>query len=137
MSPESILAIVGAIIVGISILWVIVRRLPKRVSTSYYLNKWREIQSMCGKREDWAHAIIHADMLLDEIMVKKKISGKSMGERMVSVQKKLSAHDELWDAHKLANMLRQNAEFKLSEAKVKQALVAFRQALRDLGALQK
>lgn len=135
MSPEAVIASIGAVIVVITIILLIIRRLPKRVKTSYYTTKWREIQKMCGNKSDWAHAIIHADMLLDEILIKKKIVGKSMGERMVSAQKKLSAHDALWDAHKLANTLRQNAELRLSEAKVKEALIAFRQALRDLGAL--
>ncbi len=136
MSPEALVGLCGVIIVVITLIVLIIRRLPKRVSSSYYLGKWREIQTMCSRKEDWAHAIIHADMLLDEIFVRKKVTGKSMGERMVTVQNKLSAHDSVWDAHKLANTLRQNAELKLSETKVKETLVAFRQALRDMGALK-
>lgn len=58
-----------------------------------------------------------------------------MGERMVSAQKSFSANDAVWKAHKLANKLRQDTQTKLKENDVKDSLIAFRQALRDLGAL--
>lgn len=135
MSPEATVGLIGALIVAATLAVFILRKLPRRIKSSYYLTKWREIQKMCSNRNDWAHAIIHADMLLDEILIKKKVVGKSMGERMVATQKRFTAHDAVWDAHKLANALRQNAELKINETKVKEALVAFRQALRDLGAL--
>jgi len=135
MSPELIVAIIGAIIVVITFIVVVVRKLPKRVRSSYYVKKWREIQKMCSNKDDWAHAIIHADMLVDEVMIKKKVSGKSMGERMVSTQNSFSANDAIWNAHKLANNLRQNAEQRITEPKIKEALMSFRQAMRDLGAL--
>ena len=75
------------------------------------------------------------DYDLDEVLKKRKVSGKTMGERMVSAQTKFSANDALWSAHKLANTIRQEGATKISEATVKDSLVAFRQALRDLRAL--
>ena len=135
MSAEQIIGLIGIIIVLVTFAVIVIRRLPKRVRKSYYLGKWREIQKMCGNKDDWAHAIIHADMLLDEILVKKRTQGGSMGERLVSIQKKFTSHDEVWNAHKLANSLRQNAEQRITQSKIKDALVAYRQALRDLGAL--
>lgn len=135
MSPELMVALGGAIIVAITMVVVTFRKLPKRVKSVYYVQKWREIQKMCGIKDDWGHAIIHADMLLDEILLKKKFAGKTMGERLVSAQKKFSSHDAVWNAHKFANSLRENVEQKVSESRVKEALIAFRQALRDLGAL--
>lgn len=135
MSPELMVALGGALIVAITLVVVTFRKLPKRVKSVYYVQKWREIQRMCSTKTDWGHAIIHADMLLDEILLKKKFAGRTMGERLVSAQRKFSSHDAVWNAHKFANSMRENVEQKVSEAKVKEVLIAFRQALRDLGAL--
>ncbi len=136
MSPELLIALGGAFIVALTLVIITFRQLPKRVRASYYVQKWREIQKMCRTKEDWGHAIIHADMLVDEILTKKKYAGKTMGERMVSAQKKFTSHDAVWNAHKFANSLREDVEQRVSEARVKEALVAFRQALRDLGAIK-
>lgn len=135
MSPEMI-TIVGISAVAMLIFLIFaLRSLPKRVKMTHYVKKWREIQALCANKDDWPHAIVHADMLLDEVLKKRKISGKTMGERMVSAQTKFSANDALWSAHKLANTIRQEGATKISEATVKDSLVAFRQALRDLRAL--
>lgn len=135
MSPEFFIAIIGAVIILITLAIIVVRKLPKRVRANYYVKKWREIQKMCANKEDWAHAIIHADMLLDEILIKKKFVGKTMGERLVAAQKKFAQNNAVWNAHKLANSLRQDADQKITQPKIKDTLVAYRQALRDLGAL--
>lgn len=136
MSVEQI-ALVSCIgILAIVLVILILRKLPKRVKTSHYVRKWRDIQKLCGNKTDWSHAIVHADMLLDEVMKKRKITGKTMGERMVNAQTRFSANDAIWTAHKLANTIRQDGAQKLSESIVKDTLVAFRQAMRDLGALK-
>ncbi len=135
MSIEKIvlLACMSLLVITVSIL--LIRKLPKRIKTSHYVRKWRDIQKLCAKKSDWSHAIVHADMLLDEVLKKRKIAGKTMGERMVNAQSKFSANDAIWTAHKLANTIRQDGVQKLSESAVKDTLVAFRQAMRDMGAL--
>ncbi len=135
MSPEMILAIAGGVIGVIGLLIIVVRKAPKRVKSTHYTKKWREIQRMCADKQDWNHAIIHADMLLDEVLEKKKTAGNTMGERMVAAQDKFTANDKLWVAHKLAVSLRDNGDKQVTQTVVKNALVTFRQALRDLGAL--
>ncbi|HMT19099.1 MAG TPA: hypothetical protein PKD15_03635 [Candidatus Saccharibacteria bacterium] len=135
MSIEKIvlLACMSLLVITVSIL--LIRKLPKRIKTSHYVRKWRDIQKLCANKSDWSHAIVHADMLLDEVLKKRKIAGKTMGERMVNAQSKFSANDAIWTAHKLANTIRQDGVQKLSESAVKDTLVAFRQAMRDMGAL--
>lgn len=134
MSAEKILAIVGVIIVLITLTVVIFNKLPKRLKTSMYIRKWRDIQKLCARSEDWSHAIIHADTLLDEVLRKRKVPGKTMGERMVNAQSRFTSNDSLWSAHKLANKVRQNNDLKLKDTDVKEVLTAYRQSLRDLGA---
>jgi hypothetical protein len=54
---------------------------------------------------------------------------------MVSAQKQFTSNDAVWKAHKLANKIRTQDQPKLKENEVKESLIAYRQALRDLRAL--
>ena len=135
MSPEAILAVIGGVVAGLSLLVIIVRKLPKRVKAHKYTKKWRELQKLCRDKETWPEAIVTADKLLDDVLKRKRKSGKTMGERMVEAGNIFSNNDAIWNAHKLAAKLEKPSSIKLKEAEVKEALVAFRQALRDLGAL--
>ncbi len=135
MSPEAIVAIVGLLVVIASIVFVIVKKAPKRLKAAYYTRKWRDIQRLCADKSNWPQAILLSDELLNEVLRKKQKTGKTMGERMVSAQKSFTANDAIWKAHKLANHIRVNLEYKLKESEVKESLVAYRQALRDMGAI--
>ncbi len=59
-----------------------------------------------------------------------------MGERLVTVQRTLTNNDGVWYAHKLRNKLVHDQYDNLKERDVKEALIGFRQALKDLGALK-
>lgn len=135
MSPEAIVAIIGAVLVVSSVVFLVARKLPKRLKKAHYTRKWRDIQKLCSDKSNWPQAILLSDELLNQVLKKKQKSGKTMGERMVSAQKDFSANDSIWKAHKLANKIRTNEVEKLNEQDVKESLVAFRQSLRDLGAL--
>lgn len=135
MSAEKIIAIFGAFIIIVTLLTFMIKKVPKRLKFSQYVKKWRDIQKLCANREDWSHAIVHADMLVGEVLKKRKFVGKTMGEKLVNAQGKFSTNDSLWNAHKLANKIRQDGALSLKETDVKDALIAFRQALKDLGAL--
>jgi len=135
MSPETIVALAGGLLALFSLLLLIVRKLPKRLKATHYTRKWRDIQKLCADKSNWPQAILLSDLLLDEVLRKKRKDGKTMGERLVSAQKVFTDNEAVWKAHKLANHIRQNSTDKLKESDVKDALVAFRQSLRDLGAL--
>ena len=74
-------------------------------------------------------------MLLEEVLKKKKITGKTMGEKLVNSEDRFTNNEALWNAHKLANSIKQNGDKSLKDSEVKEALIAFGQSLRDLGAL--
>lgn len=136
MSPEKIIALVGVSIVLITLVVIISRKLPKRIKSHQYVKKWRDIQKLCANSEDWSHAIVHADMLLNEVLTKKRFNGKTTGERMVNAGSVFSNNDGIWNAHKLANRIKQNGIENLKDSEVKEALIAFGQSLRDLGAFK-
>jgi len=135
MSPETIVALAGGLLVLFSLLVLIGRKLPKRLKATHYTRKWRDIQKLCADKSNWPQALLLSDLLLDEVLRKKRKDGKTMGERLVSSQKIFTENEAVWKAHKLANHIRQRSTDRLKESDVKDALVAFRQALRDLGAL--
>ena len=135
MTPETIVAIVGGIIATAGVIVLILKKAPKRVKRVHFTRKWRELQRMCRDKETWSDAVILADDLLDEALKKRKKPGKSMGERLVHTQKEFTNNDAVWQAHKLAKKLTQDEDVRLKEKQVRDSLVAFRQALRDLGAL--
>lgn len=112
------------------------RRVPRKLSVDKYSHRWKELQSLCKHKEGWSQAIEQADVLFDKALKTRRFKGKSMGERIVSAQKKLSDNDGIWQAHNLAKKLREQPDKALKEKEVKDALVSFRQALRDLGALE-
>lgn len=139
MSPEIIIAIVGFVIVGLTILVVVIkfgmRRAPLKPRKKSFSKRWADLQKFCKTKETWPDAIFAADKLLDKALIKKGFKGKSMGERLVSAQRTFTNNDSLWFAHKLCKKLRDNPDSKLKEREVKEALIGFRQALKDLGAL--
>lgn len=112
------------------------RMRPRTLNVEYYQNRWKELQKLCGDKATWPLAIIDADKLLDEALRQNKIKGKTMGERLVAVQRSLTNNDSVWYAHKLRNKLVHEHYDGLKERDVKEALMGFRQALKDLGALR-
>src|SRR3972149_3319716 len=94
-----------------------------------FRKKWTELQKFCASRETWPLAVITADKLLDEALKKRRLKGKSMGERMVSAQKQFTDNDAVWFAHNLAKKLAADTGLKIKEADVKKALVGVRQGL--------
>jgi hypothetical protein len=132
-----ILIIVG-LVVALSVLTVVVvllRRRPRKINTSRFQEKWREMQKQLADKASWKQAVVDADKLLDEALKKRRFPGKTMGERLTKAQRILSDNESVWYGHKLRNKLETEPEMKLKEADVKQALLGIRQALKDLGAL--
>ncbi|HEX8182369.1 MAG TPA: hypothetical protein VF575_02090 [Candidatus Saccharimonadales bacterium] len=130
------IAIVILLVLIFGASWLVRRRTGSRLNTGYFAEKWQVIQKKCASRATWPLAIIDADKLLDEALKKSRVKGKTMGERLVTVQRDLSDNDGVWYAHKLRNKLVHEQYDNLTERDVKDALIGIRQALKDLGALK-
>lgn len=135
MNTNELIIIAGIVLVVLIIGIVVFKKWPRKLRVEKFTHDWKELQTLCKDKATWAEAILHADVLLDKALKRRKFKGKSMGERIVSAQRKISNNDQLWFAHNLAKKVKSEPAFKLKEADVKTALVGFRQALRDLGAL--
>lgn len=131
--------IIVAVALGLAVVFVIVgallKKSPRKLQTKYFSDQWQELQRLCGNKDTWPLAILNADKLVDEALIRRKYSGKTMGERLVSAQRVLSDNDSIWYAHKLRNKVAHQNGYKIKQSDVRQSLVGFRQALKDLGAL--
>lgn len=133
-------SVVVFVVLGILLVIVLVtawwsRRKPSKLNVAYFRARWKEAQTLCGREDTWPLAVINADKLLDEALKKSKYRGKTMGERLVSAQHDIENNDLVWFAHKLRNKLVHEDLKKLKKKDVLEALVGFREALKDLGAL--
>lgn len=117
----------------------IFRKPKKRIrKTEKFVDRWKELQNYCRDKATWKDALIEADKLLDKALKKRRFKGNSMGERLVNAQRFITDNDDIWDAHNLVKKLIEAPEkVRLKETDVKEALLSFREALKDLGALPK
>jgi hypothetical protein len=111
------------------------RRRPQPLDPNFFQERWKELQGKLRDKTQWSKAISEADELLETALKKKRISGRTMGERLVKAQRLFTDNDSVWFGHKLRNKIDTEPQTKLKEAEVKQALVGMRQALKDVGAL--
>ncbi len=121
---------------GVAVL-VVLSRFIKPVKTldqKYFSQRWSELLERVRTPDGMILAVIDADKLLDEALKKKRFSGKTMGERLVSAQRSISDNDAVWYAHKLRNRLVHEPNVKLKKNEAKNALAGFKQGLHDLGA---
>lgn len=128
-------AIVAAFVIILAIMAALLKRRPRTLNPEYFKSRWQVLQQQCAEKSTWALAIIDADKLLDEALKKRHYKGKTMGERLVAAQHDLTNNDGVWSGHKLRNRLVHESNVKLTQRKVKDALVGIKQALKDLRAL--
>ena len=136
MSPERMAALAVAGVLALVLLVLIVRRLPKRMKSKKFVKKWRELQTKCMDESKWPEVLKEADMLLDEALRRRRIKGKTTGERMVEAGKYFTDKESVWFAHKLRKRYEANPQDKLTKEQMKKALLGLLQALKDLGAVK-
>ncbi len=108
----------------------------KRINrTSKFIEEWKDLQYLCKDKATWPEALKNADALLNKALKKRRFKGKTLGERLVKAQRYITDNDDIWDAHNLVKKLTADATLRLKESDVKEALISFREALKDLGAL--
>ena len=100
-----------------------------------FRERWQRVQGQCRDPKQWRQALIDADGLLHDALKAAGCRGRTMGERMVSAQRRLTDNDGVWFGHKLRNRQDMPEVEPLTKSMVQQALRGLQQALKDLGAL--
>lgn len=102
-----------------------------------YQSSWLEIENSVSRDNLSACqlAIMNADKLLDMALRESRFKGDNMGERMKSAKNAWKSADNVWTAHKVRNKLAHEHDAKVSYELTLQTLGAFKQGLKDLGAI--
>lgn len=107
------------------------------VNREKYQSQWLEIENSISRNNLPACqlAIMNADKLLDMALKERRFKGENMGERMKSAQSTWKNANNVWTAHKVRNRLAHEPGATVSYDLTLQALSAFKQGLKDLGAI--
>ncbi len=138
-SPANLLILVGiliAAVVGVVYLTIVNKQGPG-LNVKRYQTKWLEIENSVARNNEasWQLAIMNADKLLDQALRERRFRGQTMGERMKSAAKIWKNANHVWGAHKIRNQLAHDVNVQITYDTTLRSLSAFKQALKDLGAI--
>lgn len=138
MEPILIITFAVALVLGgLALAFLTLRGGRKYLDTEKYRSKWLAIEQQVQRdNEASCHvAILNADKLLDTALKERGFSGNTMGERMKSAKATWSNANHVWTAHKIRNQIAHEPDVKVSYDATRRALAAFKQALKDVGAI--
>lgn len=129
----AILIVAGMLLVVI----MLTRRKGSVLNVERYQSRWLGVESSLRRDNHATYhlAIINADKLVDQALREAGFSGSTMGERMKSAQSTWTNPNYIWSAHKLRNKVVHEPDIELSYEIAARTLMAFKQALKDLGAI--
>lgn len=139
MDMTSVIFLVAIVIVGALFLIIMActKHAPRHVDQARYQADWLKIENNLSRDEPSSHilAVLNADKLVDRALRDSRYQGETMGDRLKSARDTWSNANELWEAHKLRNRLAHETSAAVSYDEAKRALIAFKRALKDLGAI--
>ena len=104
---------------------------PKR-----QLNKsWQKILLRLNKNDEanLRLALIEADNLFDDLLKQMRLPGESMADRLKYLNSsQISNIDEIWQAHKLRNIIVHNSEYPITRSEIEFSVRAYEKALKEL-----
>lgn len=129
----AILIIGGLLFIVISV----TKRAPRTLDVEKYRSRWLSIETQLSRNDVASHTlcVLNADKLLDQALKDRGIAGKTMAERMKNCQGKWTNGNGLWAAHKVRNKLAHEPDATIDYERARQALIAYKQSLKDLGAI--
>ncbi|MBQ6486306.1 hypothetical protein IJI76_01070 [Candidatus Saccharibacteria bacterium] len=137
--PSVVLLVVSILIIGILVFIAIsvTGSKPYEFDKEEYQTDFLSIENGLTRDNEMSFnvSVIEADKLLDKALMEMGLPGKTMGERMKSASNRFSSNNSIWYAHKMRNQIAHERNFKIDYNKAKHALAAYRQALKDLGAI--
>lgn len=138
MTPLLIAFLVAIILVGGLILFLVTRGTgSSELNVERYRTEWLKIerQLVKGQESTYQMVILNADKLLDQALKQRGFKGETMGERMKSAKDVWSNANNVWTVHKLRNQIAHEHDVKIGYDMSRRALSAFKQALKDVGAI--
>lgn len=108
-----------------------------RLDVEAYQTRWLKIQNglIKGNANSYSIAVLEADKLLDRALCEMNVAGKTMAERLKRMEGRISEIHHVWHAHKIRNQVAHATDYVLDYNTASRALSAYKQALKDLGAI--
>lgn len=136
----SIIFFFSAILIFGGLLFVVIsltKNNPRNLDQDKFRSRWMEIESQLKRNESHSYTvcILNADKLLDQALRDRGLPGKTMAERMKQHQGKWTNGNGVWAAHKLRNRLAHETDARVDYERARQALIAYKQGLKDVGAI--
>lgn len=139
MTTSVLIFLVATLIIGAMILGVVLvtRKTGASLNKEKYQSRWLAIEASLkpDQAASYQLAILSADKLVDAALRERGFGGKTMGERMKAAKSIWSNADHIWGAHKIRNRIAHDTDAHVTYEIAKRALLAYRQALKDLGAV--
>ncbi|MBC7459666.1 hypothetical protein H7200_03075 [Candidatus Saccharibacteria bacterium] len=136
----SIVFFFAAILIFAGVLFTIImltKKGPLSLDVEKYRTRWMTIEQQLKRDEitSYPMCVMNADTLVDQALKDKGVSGTTMAERMKQMQQKWTNANSIWSAHKLRNQIAHEPDFRVDYDSARRALSAFKQALKDVGAI--
>jgi hypothetical protein len=129
----------GVLIVALLLVVVIIftKKGTAQLDVEKYRLRWLAIEKQLSRDEpsSLSLAVLNADKLLDQALRERGVKGDTMGERMKTARDTWSNANAVWSAHKLRNQIAHESDVYVGYDDVRRALGAFKQALKDVGAI--
>jgi len=112
---------------------------PPAAGESKHDAKWKEVLEHLGslREAEWKFAVIEADNILEEILNSAGFPGETLGEKLKQIDRnQLASIDEIWEAHKLRNVIVHDPDYKIRYNDARVAIGQYEKALRELGVLK-
>ena len=97
--------------------------------------RWHEVVEYAESENanDWRHAIMEADILLDELLTAIGLDGESVGEKLKGAKgMRFDTLDRAWGAHKVRNALaHEGSKYRLSHREVRRVVDLYRQVFEE------
>lgn len=139
MTSDTVFLLIAALIVAIAVFIFVYLTGNHRhnFDKEAYQASFLKIENKLKKDspDSYTVALLSADKLLDRAMVEAGFHGSTMGERLKKSGNTFSELNSVWHAHKLRNSIAHEPNFELSYRQTRNALDAYKQALKDLGAI--
>ena len=103
-------------------------------------NNWLRIQELMVSinPSDWNMAVLHADSLLDDILIRLGYQGETMADRLKIVDPyQMPSLDRIWSAHRLRNSIAHDPGLQNTRETIEYAVKTYEQAFQELGFMEK
>lgn len=101
--------------------------------------RWQHIQSLMegGAPSDWRQAIIEADIMLDDILLRQGYRGDGVGEKLKMVEPSdFDTLQDAWEAHKVRNRVAHDgSSFDLSQTLAQRTIARYEAVFREFRAI--